>query len=395
MTKKIISFMLALILAFSAMLSANAADLKETKTSKFIEKAREEKAITVNFGNFRSGEVEFKDLSFYARFKNVEAVTALVNKVFDIYMEIESADIDQEEKKRLYNEKEQEIVYDFLEVLLNNIEIKASTKVKYSIFSANLYFDGKELTAYLGGFIKINLSKVGDINIFDVFDMFYEYIVPALIMDYIIQYFSECSLADAIIIENTDSSMEKFSFSTTRLLAAMSAKSEQEIQQALISAGYDITGKTEKEIKEIVFSKEYELLKDLEKQGVKFQGLNPNIPVFVMLITESLMEERIPEELDLDINLKDLNTLLFNCYFSLFSYEFVYSGDSIIDIGIKLNLGDESMAKSLQSSIGISGIDYDDFSFVTLTAGKGKVKNPPFFSFDLTNLLGRFIGDLM
>ncbi|MBR4766893.1 MAG: hypothetical protein IK085_09035 [Clostridia bacterium] len=294
--KKSISLFLALAMVLSLAFSAGAVNFSETKANAFIKKLAAEKAITVTAENISQDPLEVKDVIATIKLKDEKSV-----------------------------------------------DIKASGSVKLSSLSANVFYDGKNLDAYLWIF-KINVSKLlkdatGE-----------EIMISADQQAEIAGIFSEIvGIADspllaALSVDSKTDTTEKFSVSAMSLLVSMSGASEEAVTAAMAAAGYETKDKTDKEIKDMLVAanKAGALLPILKAAGAK--------------VTQE----------DLDFCMEYIYD----------TFEFTYSGNDIKDIAVYDENGGEVFRLSKLIPIGIKSI----------AAGEGKVKKAPAFGIDITGL---------
>lgn len=303
--RKSIALTLALLMVFAAAFSSQAANFSETKANAFIKKFASEKALTVKMEEIKQGSLAVDDIILSAKL----------------------------------NDKD-------------SLDIKASADAKVSFLSANAYYDGKDLTAYLWIF-KVNASDLAkDVLGSDIFLTDKQLSDMAGIFKDIAKIADSPLLAALNVDSKTDSS-EKFSASAMSLLISMSGASEETIQTAMAAAGYDTKGKADKEIKDT--------LVELNKAG----ALLPILKAAGSKITQE----------DLDFCMEYIYD----------SFEFSYKGNDIKDIAVY----DENGAEEFRLS------KLMPFAIDSISAGEGDVKSAPSFGIDITGLVSGILKSLI
>ena len=304
--RKSIALTLALLMVFAAAFSAQAVNFSETKANAFIKKFASEKALTVKLADIRQDPFEVGNIVLCAKL----------------------------------NDKD-------------SLDIKASADAKVSFLSANAYYDGKNLTAYLWIF-KVNAGDIAKDVLGTDIALSEEQLseMAGLFKD--IAKIADSPLLAALNVDEKTDSVEKFSVSATLLLASMSGAGEADIQAAMAAAGYDIKDKTDKEIKDTLVA--------MNKAG----ALLPLLQAAGANVTQE----------DLDLCMEYIYD----------SFEFTYSGNNIKDIAVYDENGAEVFRLSKLIPLGIDSI----------AAGEGSVKSAPVFGIDITGLvkgiLRNFIG---
>ncbi len=304
--RKSIALTLALLMVFAAAFSAQAVNFSETKANAFIKKFASEKALTVKMADIRQDPFEVGNIVLTAKL----------------------------------NDKD-------------SLDIKASADAKVSFLSANAYYDGKNLTAYLWIF-KVNASDIAKDVLGTDIALSEEQLseMAGLFKD--IAKIADSPLLAALNVDEKTDSVEKFSVSAMSLLASMSGAGEADIQAAMAAAGYDIKDKTDKEIKDTLVA--------MNKAG----ALLPLLQAAGANVTQE----------DLDLCMEYIYD----------SFEFAYSGNNIKDIAVYDENGAEVFRLSKLIPLGIDSI----------AAGEGGVKSAPLFGIDITGLvkgiLRNFIG---
>ncbi len=303
--KKSISLILALTLVFAAAFSVNAVNFSETKANAFIKKFAQEKAVSVTMKDINQNPLSVSNIVLSAKL----------------------------------NDKD-------------SLDIKASANAKVSFLSADAYYDGKDLTAYLWIF-KVNASSIAkDVLGADLFLSDEQLADMADIFEDIAEIADSPLLAALNVDSKTDSS-EKFSVSAMSMLISLSGASEEAIQTALAAAGYETKDKTDKEIKDtlVAANKAGALLPILKAAGAN--------------VTQE----------DLDFCMEYIYD----------SFEFSYDGNDITDVAIY----DENGAEVFKLSKLLP------FEIKAISAGEGKVKNAPAFGIDITGLVSGLLKSIL
>ncbi len=304
-TKKALSLILALIMIMTAAFSANAVKFSETKTNAFIKKFAAEKALNVKMADIKQDPLTVSNILLSAKLNSKDS-----------------------------------------------LDIKASADVKLSFLSANAYYDGKDLTAYLWIF-KVNASSIAkDVLGSDLF-LSDEQIAEIAKLFKEIADLADSPLLAALNVDEKTDTVEKFSVSPMLLLVSMSGASEQAIQAAMAEAGYDTKDKTDKEIKDslVAANKAGILLRVLKATGSK--------------ITQE----------DLDFCMEHIYD----------SFEFKFSSNDIKDIAVFDENGKETFRLSKQ-------IPYE---IKSIAAGEGNVKSAPAFGIDITGMVSGLLKSLL
>ncbi len=303
--KKSISLILALSIVLAAAFSASAVSFSETKANAFLKKFASEKAVTVRMADIQQDPLSVKDLVLSAKL----------------------------------NDKDK-------------LELKASAKVKLSFLSADAYFDGKDLTAYLWIF-KINATDIlKDVAGFDA-AMIDESSAEIAEIFKSIAELADSPVLSALSVDQKTDTVEKFSVSAVSLIAALAGAGDDQVTAALAAAGYDTKGKTDKEIKD--------MLVEANKAG----ALLPILKAAGADVTQETLDMVMEYIYD--------------------SFEFTYSGNDIKDIAVY----DENGAEVFKLSKLLP------FEIKAVSAGEGNVKKAPVFGIDITGIVKSIIKSIM
>ena len=303
--KKSISLILALSIVLAAAFSASAVSFSETKANAFLKKFASEKAVTVRMADIQQDPLSVKDLVLSAKL----------------------------------NDKDK-------------LELRASAKVKLSFLSADAYFDGKDLTAYLWIF-KINATDIlKDVAGFDV-AMIDESSAEIAEIFKSIAELADSPVLSALSVDQKTDTVEKFSVSAVSLIAALAGAGDDQVTAALAAAGYDTKGKTDKEIKD--------MLVEANKAG----ALLPILKAAGADVTQETLDMVMEYIYD--------------------SFEFTYSGNDIKDIAVY----DENGAEVFKLSKLLP------FEIKAVSAGEGNVKKAPVFGIDITGIVKSIIKSIM
>lgn len=303
--KKTISVVLAFAMIFTLAFSVNAVNFSETKANAFIKKLASEKAITVTMEDIEQNPLEVDDIVATVKLKGE-----------------------------------------------NSVDIKASASVKLMSLSANAYYDGKTLDAYLWIF-KINASSIAkDILGTDIALSEQQKADIAEIFNDIVKI-ADSPLLAALSVDSKTDTTEKFSVSAMSLLVSMSGASEEAITAAMAAAGYETKDKTDKEIKDALVA--------ANKAGV-------------LLTVLKAAGAKVTQE-DLDFCMEYIYD----------TFEFTYKGNDIKDIAVY----DENGAEVLKLSSMLP------FEIEAISAGEGKAKNAPAFGIDITGLVSGLIKSIL
>ena len=303
--KKSISLILALSIVLAAAFSASAVSFSETKANAFLKKFASEKAVTVRMADIQQDPLSVKDLVLSAKL----------------------------------NDKDK-------------LELRASAKVKLSFLSADAYFDGKDLTAYLWIF-KINATDIlKDVAGFDA-AMIDESSAEIAEIFKSIAELADSPVLSALSVDQKTDTVEKFSVSAVSLIAALAGAGDDQVTAALAAAGYDTKGKTDKEIKD--------MLVEANKAG----ALLPILKAAGADVTQETLDMVMEYIYD--------------------SFEFTYSGNDIKDIAVY----DENGAEVFKLSKLLP------FEIKAVSAGEGNVKKAPVFGIDITGIVKSIIKSIM
>ena len=303
--KKSISLILALSIVLAAAFSASAVSFSETKANAFLKKFASEKAVTVRMADIQQDPLSVKDLVLSAKL----------------------------------NDKDK-------------LELRASAKVKLSFLSADAYFDGKDLTAYLWIF-KINATDIlKDVAGFDA-AMIDESSAEIAEIFKSIAELADSPVLSALSVDVKTDTVEKFSVSAVSLIAALAGAGDDQVTAALAAAGYDTKGKTDKEIKD--------MLVEANKAG----ALLPILKAAGADVTQETLDMVMEYIYD--------------------SFEFTYSGNDIKDIAVY----DENGAEVFKLSKLLP------FEIKAVSAGEGNVKKAPVFGIDITGIVKSIIKSIM
>ena len=293
---KSVSLLLALAMLFAVVFPAGAVSFSETKANAFLKKFAAEKALSVKMADINQNPLSVSNIVLSAKL----------------------------------NDKD-------------GLDIKASAKAKLSFLSADVYYDGKDLTAFLFIF-KINASSlVKDISGSDILSAEQLADVAEIFKDII--KLADSPVLSAMNVDSKTDTSEKFSVSALALLTSVSGADAATVKAAMAAAGYDIEGKTDKEIKDLLVAanKAGALLPLLKAAGAK-------------------------------VTQKDLDLCMEYIYDS---FEFTYSGNDITNIVVY----DENGAETFNLSKMIP------FEIKSIAAGEGSVKKAPWFGIDITGLV--------
>ncbi len=303
--KKSISLILALSIVLAAAFSASAVSFSETKANAFLKKFASEKAVTVRMADIQQDPLSVKDLVLSAKL----------------------------------NDKDK-------------LELRASAKVKLSFLSADAYFDGKDLTAYLWIF-KINATDIlKDVAGFDA-AMIDESSAEIAEIFKSIAELADSPVLSALSVDQKTDTVEKFSVSAVSLIAALAVAGDDQVTAALAAAGYHTKGKTDKEIKD--------MLVEANKAG----ALLPILKAAGADVTQETLDMVMEYIYD--------------------SFEFTYSGNDIKDIAVY----DENGAEVFKLSKLLP------FEIKAVSAGEGNVKKAPVFGIDITGIVKSIIKSIM
>lgn len=389
---KTVSVILALIFAFSAAFSANAADFNQTKTKKFLEKLSKEQALTVNISDFTFEGIKFQDLSFYVKIKDAD-------KINTAYIEFQEGTFSDSE------------LYEYLEKTLNNIEINGNAKFS-GLFSVKFFWDGSELFAYFLNIFKINVSKLmnkmaekAEIDL-----KLYEVLIWSTYIEDMIDVLTKLNVlslaSPGAEVEKQSETSEKISFSAVNFLISVTGADKEKIKKAFsdyyrsslgeyadysdenIGNYYDyylnenLFGEiNDSSIDEYIQHEFYigNLLNILSSAGIKISQTSPS--PFLKPKYWWGNGKDCPEWFDYTL------TRIFIAN----SAEFVYSGDDLVDVTFfedtlnkTENLDDNTWFLQYKDEV-LS--EYNLKIDITFSAGKGKVKDPPSFSIDMTSLI--------
>ncbi len=300
---KSISFILTLSIIFLMAFSANAVNFNETKSGAFLKKFAAEKALSIKIGDINQDPLTVSDIVLSAKLNDTDA-----------------------------------------------LDINASAHAKLSFLSADVFYNGKDLTAYFWIF-KVNANELAkNLTGGNVLSLPEEQLAEITDAFKSIIKLADSPFTGALVADSITDTVEKFSVSAVALLASASGANEEVIQQAMAQAGYDIKDKTDKEIKDMLVA--------ANKAGV----LLPVLKAAGSTLTQE----------DLDMCMEYIYD----------SFEFTFTGSDVKDIA----LYDENGSEIFRLSKTIP------FEVKSVSAGEGSVKKAPVFSIDATGFISGIIG---